>query len=162
MLLRSTPIWSGFDISSKISVQRPLQRVRNEWCAYLLFTTSRKGGRRWPADYSRKELPVDIRVGFDIACSCPITTPMVLMLSVHPERHRDLAETETQHFDSLEPVHHYVDSFGKISAPGSWRRPGGEFPGLMPSCATMGRPTPSIGPLPKFRLRGCRMLRSSI
>jgi transglutaminase-like putative cysteine protease len=57
---------------------------------------------------------MEIRIGYDLACSCPVPTPMTLMLSVHPERHRDLVEAENQDFGSLEPVRHYVDSFGNI------------------------------------------------
>jgi transglutaminase-like putative cysteine protease len=57
---------------------------------------------------------MEIRIGYDLACSCPVPTPMTLMLSVHPERHRDLVEAESQDFGSLEPVRHYVDSFGNI------------------------------------------------
>jgi transglutaminase-like putative cysteine protease len=57
---------------------------------------------------------MDIRVGFDLGCSCPAITPMVLMLSIHPERHRDLVAAEAQDFDSLEPVHHFLDACGNI------------------------------------------------
>jgi transglutaminase-like putative cysteine protease len=55
---------------------------------------------------------MDIRIGFDLACTSPAVTPMVLMLSTHPERHRDLKAAEEQDFGSLEPVHHYLDGYG--------------------------------------------------
>lgn len=57
---------------------------------------------------------MDIRVGFDVVCECAVPTPMVLMLRTHPERYRDLVDSEHLAFDSLEPVRHYLDSFGNV------------------------------------------------
>jgi transglutaminase-like putative cysteine protease len=57
---------------------------------------------------------LEIRVGFDIVCQCPAPTPIVVLLRTHPERRHDLVGQENVDFASLEPVHHYLDSFGNI------------------------------------------------
>ena len=57
---------------------------------------------------------MEIRVGFDIEVHCPEATPAVLMLRIHPERSHDLVGAEHLQFSSLEPVHHYHDTFGNI------------------------------------------------
>lgn len=57
---------------------------------------------------------MDIHIGYEVVCACPVPTPMVLMLRTHPERHRDLLASEKLNFDSLEPVHHYLDIFGNV------------------------------------------------
>jgi transglutaminase-like putative cysteine protease len=57
---------------------------------------------------------MEIRLGFDIVCHCPEATPAVVMLRTHPERAHDLVAGENLYFDSLEPVHHYLDSFGNL------------------------------------------------
>ncbi len=55
-----------------------------------------------------------IRCGFDIAFECPQPTPMLLMLSVHPSRLKDLLSP--QHFSYSPQVNavDYHDSFGNI------------------------------------------------
>jgi transglutaminase-like putative cysteine protease len=55
-----------------------------------------------------------IHTGFDIVCHCPVPTPMVVMLRTHPDRRNDLIGQENSDFASLEPVHHYIDSFGNM------------------------------------------------
>jgi transglutaminase-like putative cysteine protease len=62
----------------------------------------------------RRRHSLEIRIGFDIACHCPEPTPAVLMLHVHPDRRDHLIDGESLHFSSLEPVHHYRDTFGNI------------------------------------------------
>jgi len=57
---------------------------------------------------------VKIRVGFEIVCQCPAPTPIVLMLRTHPERRQDLVNGEHIEFDSIEPVHDYLDGFGNV------------------------------------------------
>jgi hypothetical protein len=57
---------------------------------------------------------LEVRVGFDIEFHCPKATPAVLMLRVHPERSHDLVGAEHLQLSSLEPVHHYHDTFGNI------------------------------------------------
>jgi transglutaminase-like putative cysteine protease len=63
-----------------------------------------------------------IRAGFEITFDCPAPTPLLLMLSIRPERRADL---ETPEFISPEPdtpVRQYLDSFGnvctRLTAPG--------------------------------------------
>ena len=55
-----------------------------------------------------------IRAGFDIAFDCPTPTPMILMLSVRPERLRDLITPQVLHTDPGVAVHEYRDAFGNI------------------------------------------------
>jgi transglutaminase-like putative cysteine protease len=55
-----------------------------------------------------------IRAGYDIAFNCLQDVPMVLMLSVHPSRQRDLV---THHVIQLSPpveARNYLDAFGNI------------------------------------------------
>ena len=58
--------------------------------------------------------PLRIRAGFDIAYDCPAPTPMVLMLSLRPERHADLLTPEQLTADPDLPIHHYRDGFGNV------------------------------------------------
>ena len=53
-----------------------------------------------------------IRTGFEIAFDCPQPTPMMLMLSIHPERDNDLVTPDTIRTDPDVPVHTYLDGFG--------------------------------------------------
>ena len=53
-----------------------------------------------------------IRAGYDIAFDCPQPTPMILMLSVRPERRRDLVTAETIKASPGVKLRAYVDGFG--------------------------------------------------
>lgn len=53
-----------------------------------------------------------IRAGYEIAYECPGPTPMVLMLSVRPERAEDLETPDTLVCRPRVPLRHYVDAFG--------------------------------------------------
>jgi transglutaminase-like putative cysteine protease len=58
------------------------------------------------------ENPVQIRAGYDIAFQCFQETPMILMLSVHPDREKDLLSPDTIHFSQDVQAHNYRDMFG--------------------------------------------------
>ena len=53
-----------------------------------------------------------IRAGYEIAFNCPEPTPMILMLSVRPERRRDLITPETIKASPGVQLRAYVDGFG--------------------------------------------------
>ena len=53
-----------------------------------------------------------IRAGYDIAFDCPQPTPMILMLSVRPERRRDLVTAETIRTSPGVKLRAYIDGFG--------------------------------------------------
>ncbi len=53
-----------------------------------------------------------IRCGFDISFYCPATTPMVLLLSVHPSREGDLLTEQVLHTTPSLPTRTVLDSFG--------------------------------------------------
>jgi transglutaminase-like putative cysteine protease len=55
-----------------------------------------------------------IRTGYEISYWCPAPTPMLLMLSVRPERAADLESPDTIHTDPAVPVRSYIDGFGNI------------------------------------------------
>ena len=55
-----------------------------------------------------------IRAGFEIAFDCPAPTPMILMLSVRPERLGDLVTPQTITVAPSVPLRAYRDSFGNI------------------------------------------------
>ncbi|MDH4384778.1 MAG: transglutaminase family protein [Caulobacter sp.] len=55
-----------------------------------------------------------IKTGFEITYECPVDTPMLLSLSVHPSR-RDVLETpEWLQTNPMVPVRQYLDGFGNI------------------------------------------------
>ena len=58
------------------------------------------------------EIPVRIRAGYDIAFQCYQETPMVLMLSVHPDRQRDLMTPDRIQFSHDVQARNYLDMFG--------------------------------------------------
>jgi transglutaminase-like putative cysteine protease len=58
------------------------------------------------------EIPVQIRAGYDIAFQCYQETPMVLMLSVHPDRQRDLITPDRIQFSHDVQARNYLDMFG--------------------------------------------------
>lgn len=55
-----------------------------------------------------------IRTGYEIAFDCQAPTPMILMLSVRPERFPDLITPQTLHVSPRTPVREYRDSFGNV------------------------------------------------
>ncbi|MGE7418810.1 transglutaminase-like domain-containing protein, partial [Methylobacterium tarhaniae] len=63
-----------------------------------------------------------IRTGYSIAFDTPGPTPMVLMLTVHPDRAGDLITPDTMTIDPPVPARRFVDSFGnvctRVTAPG--------------------------------------------
>jgi len=57
---------------------------------------------------------MQIRAGYDISYYCAAPTPMLLVLSVRPERLGDLITPQTMTIDPLVSVDEYRDSFGNI------------------------------------------------
>ena len=55
-----------------------------------------------------------IRAGYRIEYECPAPTPMLLMLSVRPERRRDLVTPEILVTDPPTPAREFVDGFGNV------------------------------------------------
>ena len=55
-----------------------------------------------------------IRAGYEIAFDCPAPTPMILMLSVRPERLKDLITPQTMRTDPVVKTHEYRDAFGNL------------------------------------------------
>ncbi len=55
-----------------------------------------------------------IRAGFEIVYDCPAPVPMLLTLSVHPERRGDLETPEWLRTDPIVDVRQYIDTFGNI------------------------------------------------
>jgi transglutaminase-like putative cysteine protease len=53
-----------------------------------------------------------IRAGYEIAFDCPAPTPMILMLSIRPERRRDLVTPETLEVGGGAQLRSYRDGFG--------------------------------------------------
>ncbi len=53
-----------------------------------------------------------IRAGFRIGYECPIETPMLLVLKVHPLRERDLCSEQTLAFDRVVSQRDYLDDYG--------------------------------------------------
>jgi len=53
-----------------------------------------------------------IRAGYEISYDCPQPTPMILQLSVRPERVGDLISLDRIQFDPPLPANTYTDSFG--------------------------------------------------
>ena len=53
-----------------------------------------------------------IRCGFTLSYECPAPTPMLLLLSIRPEREKDLLEPEVLGFDPPTSSRHHLDSFG--------------------------------------------------
>jgi transglutaminase-like putative cysteine protease len=55
-----------------------------------------------------------IRIGFELAYEFAQSTPMVLMLNVHPSRAIDLVRPDHLHIAPTVPVTRYVDAFGNL------------------------------------------------
>ena len=60
------------------------------------------------------ETPMLIRCGYDIAFDCPVPTPIMLILSVHPSRLGDLLEPQGMRADPDIGFREYRDGFGNI------------------------------------------------
>jgi transglutaminase-like putative cysteine protease len=59
-------------------------------------------------------MTITIRTGYEISYDCPQPTPMILTLSVHPSRRRDLITPDLMRLDPLVPTKEYCDGFGNI------------------------------------------------
>ncbi|MGC1301610.1 MAG: transglutaminase family protein [Caulobacteraceae bacterium] len=57
---------------------------------------------------------MQIRAGYEIAYDCPAPTPMLVLLSVRPERLPDLLTPQVMTVTPEVPVHTYRDVFGNI------------------------------------------------
>jgi transglutaminase-like putative cysteine protease len=55
-----------------------------------------------------------IKAGYEIAYDCPVVSPMLLMLSIHPSRVKDLVGPHRIDFDQPVRQRDYRDSFGNI------------------------------------------------
>lgn len=55
-----------------------------------------------------------IRCGYEIVYDCPLPAPMMLMLSLRPERERDLLTPQILRADPPTPLRTYVDGFGNV------------------------------------------------
>jgi transglutaminase-like putative cysteine protease len=55
-----------------------------------------------------------IRVGYDLVYECPSPTPMMLMISLRPDRLPDLVTPQVITVEPAVAVRHYADSFGNI------------------------------------------------
>ena len=102
-----------------------------------------------------------IKAGFEIAYRCPDPTPMLLMLSLHPSRLRDLARRSTSRSRrrSGEPI---TSTASATSARGSSRlkvsrRSAPSFSSRIPACRIPSRPTQS-----STRSKNCPRKRSCI
>jgi transglutaminase-like putative cysteine protease len=80
-----------------------LEPARNEECA------------------SREEITVQIRFGYELTYAFPQSTPMILMLRVHPSRTHDVLRADDIHTEPALTVQDYVDGFGnrcsRLTAP---------------------------------------------
>src|SRR5215207_10027838 len=59
-------------------------------------------------------LPMRIEVGFDIEYRTADATPIVIMLSIHPSRVRDIIGREVIVTEPNVPIRYYLDSFGNV------------------------------------------------
>ncbi|WP_084518848.1 transglutaminase family protein [Bradyrhizobium sp. th.b2] len=57
---------------------------------------------------------MEIEAGYDLAFNCDRDVPMVLMLSIHPSRHRDLLTEHKIRFSPNVTYRNYRDSFGNV------------------------------------------------
>jgi transglutaminase-like putative cysteine protease len=55
-----------------------------------------------------------IRTGYEISFDCQAPTPMILMLSIRPERFPDLITPQTLRVSPWTPVREYRDGFGNV------------------------------------------------
>ena len=63
-----------------------------------------------------------IEAGFDVAFECPATTPMILLLSIHPSRDADLLTPDRIVSDPSLPMRSYLDLFGNRLRASKFRR----------------------------------------
>jgi transglutaminase-like putative cysteine protease len=59
-------------------------------------------------------MAIRIRAGYELAYECPQPTPMILTLSVHPSRRRDLLTPDKMQLAPVVATTEYVDGFGNI------------------------------------------------
>jgi transglutaminase-like putative cysteine protease len=59
-------------------------------------------------------MPLKIRTGYELTYDCPQPTPMILTLSVHPTRRRDLLTPDKMQLTPLVATTEYLDGFGNI------------------------------------------------
>ena len=59
-------------------------------------------------------MTINIRTGYAISYDCPQPTPMILTLSVHPSRRRDLIAPDRMQLEPSIPTKEYCDGFGNI------------------------------------------------
>ncbi len=59
-------------------------------------------------------MAIKIRTGYELTYSCPQPTPMILTLSVHPSRRRDLLTPDKMQVQPLVAATEYLDGFGNI------------------------------------------------
>jgi transglutaminase-like putative cysteine protease len=55
-----------------------------------------------------------IRIGYDLTFDSPAAVPLILMLSVHPDRRGDIDGAETMRFDPPIPARNYTDRYGNL------------------------------------------------
>jgi len=55
-----------------------------------------------------------IRCGYELSYDCPEPTPMMLMLSLRPEREKDLVTPQEMISEPAIPMRHYLDGFGNV------------------------------------------------
>jgi transglutaminase-like putative cysteine protease len=60
------------------------------------------------------ETDVKIQTGFELRFDSSQPTPMILMLTLHPSRHRDLASPHRLRFDPEVEARDYLDGFGNV------------------------------------------------
>jgi hypothetical protein len=57
-------------------------------------------------------MAITVRAGYEISYDCPQPTPMIVALSVHPSRRRDLLTPDRFHVHPPAPATEYCDGFG--------------------------------------------------
>ena len=55
-----------------------------------------------------------IRCGYELKFDCPVPTPMLAQLSIHPSRNKDLRTSHRILADPDIPMYDYADSYGNI------------------------------------------------
>jgi hypothetical protein len=59
-------------------------------------------------------MAITIRTGYALSYECPQPTPMILILSVHPSRRRDLITADQMQITPTVDAIEYCDGFGNI------------------------------------------------
>ncbi|SFL79147.1 Transglutaminase-like enzyme, putative cysteine protease [Bradyrhizobium sp. NFR13] len=98
---------------------------------------------------------MQIRAGYDIAFQCTQETPMILMLSIHPSRAKDLQSAHRIRFSHDVHAHDYLDMFGntctRIVAPPGLIEIKNDFlisDSGLPDAAPPSGPLQAVGELP--------------